>query len=327
MSRPILSVRDLAVEFVTRNGTTIGLDGISLDVGPGEIVGLVGETGCGKTLTGLAVLGLLPASARVARGSIVLDGQSILGLPERALREMRGARVGMVFQNPASAFNPVFTLGSQMRMVLGAHERLGRAQAAARIAESLSDVGLPDADRVLRAYPHQLSGGMLQRAMIATALLCRPALLIADEPTTALDVTIEAQILRLIRRLQEERGFAVLFITHDLSVVRAVSDRVVVLYAGRVAESAGTEALFSAPEHPYTRGLLAAAPRLSSPRAGVLPSIPGSVPGDVGALAGCAFGERCPVAIDRCADERPPLRRLSEAHAAACHLAGPGLAR
>ena len=324
MSAPLLAVSDLAVRFVTRDGTTTGLDGVSLEVGQGEIVGLVGETGCGKTLTGLSILGLLPRSAQVARGSIRLDGRELLGLSDGELRRVRGASVGMVFQNPASAFNPVFRLGAQLRMALAAHERLPKAEAEARIRDTLAEVGLPEADRVLRAYPHQLSGGMLQRAMIAEALLCRPRLLIADEPTTALDVTIEAQILRLIRRLQETRGFSVLFITHDLGVVRAVSDRVVVLYAGRVAESATTATLFEEPEHPYTRGLMAAVPHVAARRKEGLASIPGTVPADIGAVVGCAFAPRCPIAVDRCHTEQALVRDLGSGHLAACHLAGRG---
>ena len=326
MTTPLLSVTDLAVQFVTPDGTTTGLDGVSLEIGQGEIVGVVGETGCGKTLTGLSVLGLLPPTARVARGSIRLDGRELLGIPERELRSIRGSSVGMVFQNPASAFNPVFSIGWQMRAVLGAHERLAKGEAEQRIRETLADVGLVEADRILRAYPHQLSGGMLQRAMIASALLCRPRLLIADEPTTALDVTIEAQVLRLIRRLQQDRGFSVLFITHDLGVIRAVSDRVVVLYAGRVAETAPTATLFAAPEHPYTRGLMAAVPRAGSRGRGALASIPCSVPADVGQVSGCAFAERCPIAVDRCQTERPDLRPVGAGHVAACHLAGTGVA-
>ena len=320
MTAPLLAVRDLAVSFVTPDGTTTGLDCVSVDVGQGEIVGLVGETGCGKTLTGLSILGLLPRTARVTRGSITLDGRNLLGLPDAELRGVRGSSIAMVFQNPASAFNPVFTIGAQLGHVLAAHERLSKAEAAARIREGLVEVGLPEVDRVVRAYPHQVSGGMLQRAMIAGALLCRPRLLIADEPTTALDVTIEAQILRLIRRLQETRGFSVLFITHDLGVIRTVSDRVLVLYAGRVAESAATAALFGSPSHPYTRGLMAAVPNPSARRE-ALASIPGSVPADVGVVAGCAFAERCPVAIERCRGERPEVRDLGGGHLAACHLA------
>jgi peptide/nickel transport system ATP-binding protein len=322
---PLLAVEDLAVSFVTPDATTTGLDGVSVDVGQGEIVGLVGETGCGKTLTGLSVLGLLPRNARITRGSIRLEGRDLLGLPEDELRRVRGSSIAMVFQNPASAFNPVFTVGSQMRYVLGAHEHLKKGEANERIRETLAEVGLPEVERVLHAYPHQLSGGMLQRAMIASALLCRPALLIADEPTTALDVTIEAQILRLIRRLQETRGFSVLFITHDLGVVRDVSDRVVVLYAGRVAETATTTALYERPAHPYTRGLMAAAPTASARRSG-LASIPGSVPADIGAVSGCAFADRCPIAVERCHEERPQLRDLGAGHRASCHLATIGAA-
>lgn len=321
MSTPLLAVRDLAVQFVTPDGTTTGLDGVSVDVEAGEIVGLVGETGCGKTLTGLSILGLLPPAARVTRGSIELDGRPLLGLPDRELRRIRGSAVAMVFQNPASAFNPVFTIGAQLRHVLAAHEQLPKDEAAARIRDTLAEVGLPEVERVLRSYPHQLSGGMLQRAMIASALLCRPRLLIADEPTTALDVTIEAQILRLIRGLQETRGFSVLFITHDLGVVRAVSDRVVVLYSGRIAEASATTPLFEHPSHPYTRGLMAAVPHASARRE-ALASIPGNVPADVGAVQGCAFADRCPLVIDRCRIVRPEVRDLGGGHLAACHLAG-----
>ena len=287
----------------------------------GEVVGLVGETGCGKTLTGLSILGLLPPSASITRGSIEFEGRPMTGLGDEALRRIRGNRISMVFQNPATAFNPVFTVGSQIRSVLAAHGQLSRADAESRIAEVLHDVGLGETDRVLRSYPHQLSGGMLQRAMIAMALVSRPALLIADEPTTALDVTIAAQILRLLRRLQEEQGFSVLFITHDLGVVRTVSDRVVVLYAGRIAENALTADLFRDPRHPYTRGLMAAVPRRST-RGGDLPAIAGSIPADPGAIGGCAFADRCPIAIERCRDERPALLRIGEDHVAACHLAG-----
>jgi peptide/nickel transport system ATP-binding protein len=319
---PLLRISDLAVEFVTPDRRTTALDGVSLEIGPGEVVGLVGETGCGKTLTGLSVLRLLPSTATVSRGTVEFEGRDLAALPEEALRDIRGNRISMVFQNPGTAFNPVFTIGSQIRRVLQAHERIDDAAASARIAGVLADVGLGEADRVLRAYPHQLSGGMLQRAMIAMALVCRPALLIADEPTTALDVTIAAQILRLLRRLQEEQGFSVLFITHDLGVVRIVSDRVVVLYAGRVAEDAPTAELFADPQHPYTRGLIAAVPRRST-RGGPLSSIPGSIPTDPGSIAGCAFADRCPLVAERCRVERPLALPIAgaERHLAACHFA------
>ncbi len=324
MSAPLLEVKDLGVRFVTPDGTTTGLDGVSLEVGRGEILGVVGETGCGKTLTGLSILGLLPATAKVSSGSIRLDGEELLGLPERSLRQVRGAGVGMVFQNPASAFNPVFSIGWQMRATLAAHESLSKEDATTRIRETLAEVGLPEADRVLRSYPHQLSGGMLQRAMIASALLCRPRLLIADEPTTALDVTIEAQILRLIRSLQASRGFSVLFITHDLGVIRRVSDRVAVLYAGRVVETAPTTALFERPEHPYTRGLMGAVPDPTATGRRSLVAIPGSVPADPGLIVGCAFADRCPLVFDRCREERPAPRAAASGHDVACHLVEPG---
>jgi len=320
VSAPLLRVQDLAVDFVTPDRRTTALDGVSLDVGVGEVVGLVGETGCGKTLTGLSVLRLLPSTARVTRGTLEFEGRDLAGLSEDEIRSVRGGRISMVFQNPATAFNPVFSIGSQIRRVLSSHEALDRGEADARIADVLRDVRLPEPERVLRAYPHQLSGGMLQRAMIAMALVCRPALLIADEPTTALDVTIAAQILRLLRRLQEEQGFSVLFITHDLGVVRRVSDRVVVLYAGRVAEDAATAELFRDPQHPYTRGLMAAVPRRSS-RGGDLMSIPGSIPGDPGSIPGCAFADRCPLVDDRCRTERPLALPVADGHLVACHVA------
>lgn len=326
---PLLAVDDLRVEFPVPGGWrrplgwTRPLDGISLEVGRGEVVGLVGETGCGKTLTGLAVMGLLPASARIAGGTVAFDGVDLLALSEGKLREHRGRRIAMVFQNPTSALNPVFTVGAQIGHVLSTHLGIRGEEAKDRARRGLVDVGLTDTDRVLRSYPHQLSGGMLQRSMIAMALICEPDLLIADEPTTALDVTIGAQILRLLRGLQEERGFSVLFITHDLGVVRRVTDRVVVLYAGRVAERAATGALLDVPRHPYTEGLIAAVPRVAN-RGGSLPMIPGVVPPNPGAVVGCTFADRCPIAVERCVDERPRLRSLGDdGHDAACHLAEP----
>ncbi len=320
MTAPLLHIDDLAVEFVNPDRRTTALDGVSLEVGVGEVVGLVGETGCGKTVTGLSVLRLLPSSAQVTRGTLAFEGRDLAGLTDEEIRRIRGNRISMVFQNPATAFNPVFSIGSQIRAVLAAHGSVSGAAAEARVVEVLGQVGLSESDRVLRAYPHQLSGGMLQRAMIAMALVCRPALLIADEPTTALDVTIAGQILRLLRRLQEEQGFSVLFITHDLGVVRTVSDRVVVLYAGRVAEHARTADLFRDPQHPYTRGLMAAVPRRST-HGDELPSIPGTIPSDPGAIDGCAFADRCGLAVERCRVERPALLAAAEQHLAACHFA------
>ena len=321
MAEPVLRVRDLRIRFRTPGRRTTAVDGIDLDVHEGEILGIVGETGCGKTVTGLAVLGLLPQTAEVEASELRLLGRDLRSLTDKQWRELRGTDVAMVFQNPTNSFNPVFTIGAQMRDVLAAHGSLKGKAADTRIREVLSDCAMPDPQRVLDSYPHQLSGGMLQRAMLGLALLSRPRLLIADEPTTALDVTIAAQILELILELQRELGFSVLFITHDLGVVRRICDRVAVLYAGRVAETALASQLFRSPWHPYTRGLLAAVPRTQR-GAGALTTIPGSVPADPGAVEGCAFRDRCALAIDRCAVERPELRTMSPGSEVACHGAG-----
>ena len=318
----LLEMRDVSVAFDTFERRSIALTGVNLSVDKGEVVGIVGETGCGKTLTGLSILRLLPRTASIVGGSITLDGEDVLAMSERDIRGLRGARVAMVFQNPTSAFNPVHTIGSHLRLVLQTHTRMHGREIAQRIREALSDVGMPDIERVVRSYPHQLSGGMLQRAMIAMALLLKPALLIADEPTTSLDVTIAAQVLELIRHLQHERGFSVVYITHDLGVVRGICDRVVVLYAGRDVETASTEDLFAAPAHPYTRALLAAVPRVSA-RGHALPVIPGIVPSDPGAMVGCPFVDRCAFAFDRCRVERPEPTIVGGTHAAACHLLTP----
>jgi peptide/nickel transport system ATP-binding protein len=321
---PLLAVRDLAVEFRTRDRVTRPIDGISLEVGRGEMVGLVGETGCGKTLTGLSVLGLLPRGAVIAGGEIVFDGLDLRNLPSAELRRVRGRRIAMVFQNPATALNPVFTIGTQIEQVVRTHLGLGGNLARDLIRETLVAVGLPETERVMGSYPHQLSGGMLQRSMLAMALACGPDLLIADEPTTALDVTIGAQVLQLLRRLQEAHGFSVLFVTHDLGVVRTVTDRVVVLYAGRVAELAPTVELLSHPRHPYTNGLIGAVPRPDR-RGTALTMIPGTVPADPGRVPGCAFAPRCPVAVDRCRVDRPELRAIGDAgDLVACHVAEAG---
>ncbi|MEO8463208.1 MAG: ABC transporter ATP-binding protein [Chloroflexota bacterium] len=319
---PLLRVRDLAVEFGTGAAMTRPLDGISFEVGRGEVVGIVGETGCGKTLTGLSILGILPAGAVISRGSIDFDGVDLASLPSRELERIRGRRIAMVFQNPATALNPVFTIRTQIEHVVRRHLELSGRDIRDHVRETLVSVGLPETERVLRSYPHQLSGGMLQRAMIAMALSCGPELLIADEPTTALDVTIGAQVLDLLRRLQESRGFSVVFVTHDLGVVRTVTDRVVVLYAGRVAEEAPTTDLLRAPLHPYSEGLIGAVPRPDR-RGRALAMIPGSVPTDPARIAGCVFVDRCPIVIDRCRVERPLVRPVGAAdRLVACHLAG-----
>lgn len=312
----LLDVRDLEVEFVDR-GSVVNtpLRGISLSIAPGEILGVVGETGCGKSLTGLAVLGLLPSGARLS-GRIAIDGvERDLAGPDN--ESMRGRVVSLVFQNPGTAFNPVFTLGSQMLDVLKRHKRMGRKAARAQVLHQLELVRLPDPERVFGSYPHELSGGMLQRVMIAMALLCQPRLLILDEPTTALDVTVAQQILALILELRDTFDFGVMLISHNLGVVRDVCDRVAVLYAGRVIETGPTELVLERPRHPYTRGLLGALPtRGHAGRA--LVAIPGSVPSNLLAVSGCSFANRCAYAIDECRVVDPRLRAVAPLHEAAC---------
>jgi oligopeptide/dipeptide ABC transporter ATP-binding protein len=323
---PLLRVDDLHLEFRTARGVVRALNGVSLEVRAGEVFGLVGETGCGKSITGLSVLRLLPPSARVTRGQITFDGRDVLGLNEREVENLRGRRISMIFQDPGSSLNPVFTIGAQIEKVVRDHLQLAPAAARARAREMLAAVGLPDVNRLSASYPHELSGGMQQRAMIALALACQPALIIADEPTTALDVTIQAQILALLRDLQREFNLTLLLITHNLGVVAETCDRLAVLYAGRVVESGPTAALFSRPQHPYTQGLLAAIPRAGS-RGQRLAAIPGSVPSDPGALAGCVFAPRCAQAFDRCQQEAPALFSAGPEHGSACFLSAPDVER
>lgn len=315
----LLVVDDLTVSFASRGETTnTPLRGINLTVGHGEIVGVVGETGCGKTLTGLAVLGLLPAGA-IPGGRIKVDGvERDLSRPDAS---DRGRTVSIVFQNPGTAFNPVFTIGSQMHDVIAQHRNLKRKAEKEHILDYLSQVGLPEPERVYRSYPHELSGGMLQRAMIAMALLCEPRLLILDEPTTALDVTVAKQILHLIRSLRDRFGFGVLFITHSLGIVHEVCDRVAVLYAGRVVELGATADVLGSPEHPYTRGLLDALPARHE-HGSPLEAIPGAVPGKLLGIVGCAFADRCRYVIDACRTTDPQLEEVHPRHAAACIRAG-----
>ena len=317
----LLSVRDLEVEFVDRGRVTNRpIRGVSFDVARGEVLGIVGETGCGKSLTGLSVLGLLPPGAR-STGTVDLAGVDLLALPERQRAELRGAAVSMVFQNPGTAFNPVFTVGSQMKRVLRRHRPMSRSEAGAVVRTQLERVGLPNAERVARSYPHELSGGMLQRAMIATALLCDPQLLVMDEPTTALDVTIAQQILTLVLDLKNEFGFGVLLITHNLEVVNDVCDRVAVLYAGRVVEVGPTESVLTAPTHPYTRGLVGALPSRLAPGES-LAAIPGTVPGNLRDLIGCAFASRCRHATEECRTDDPRLEAVAPLHEVACLRSG-----
>jgi peptide/nickel transport system ATP-binding protein len=304
----LLEVKDLRTRFRTDQGEVRAVDGVSFHVGQGEAVGLVGESGCGKTVTALSVMGLVPEPAgQVLPGSSIrLEGRELVGLPPRELRRLRGRRMAMIFQESMSSLNPVYTVGSQLREALVLHRGLGRREAREKGVALLREVGIGEPDRRFDEYPHQLSGGMRQRVMVAMALCSEPDLLIADEPSTALDVTIQAQILDLLADLRERRGMALLLITHDLGVVAEVCDRVVVMYAGQVVEEGRVREIFRGPRHPYTRGLLGSLPRLGDRRSRLRP-IPGNVPSPLRWPRGCRFRERCPHAWDRCAAEPPPL--------------------
>jgi peptide/nickel transport system ATP-binding protein len=308
VSNPVLEVEDLAVTFSRRGeAATRAVDGVSFSVAPGETIGLVGESGCGKSVTSLAIMGLLPARGVQVTGSVRFDGQELLGADDRMLRRLRGADMAMVFQDPLSSLNPTVPIGTQVTEVLLEHRDMDRKQAAREAVELLDKVGIPDPQRRLKEYPHQLSGGMRQRALIAMALACSPRLLIADEPTTALDVTIQAQILELLRELVVGSGTALVMITHDLGVVAGLCDRVHVMYAGRIIESADRHELFAKPRHPYTGGLLGSVPRLDSVRGAPLHPIRGSARDTIPWTEGCAFAPRCDNAEDDCLGDVVPL--------------------
>jgi peptide/nickel transport system ATP-binding protein len=311
---PVLAVEGLAVAI----GTTRVVDGVTFDLAASEILALVGESGCGKSMTALAIMRLLPTVARSVTGRVVLEGVDLLALSEAEMRGIRGARVSLVFQEPTSSLDPVMTVGNQLVEALRAHRPLSPDEARRQALAMLEAVGIAEPIRRLRQYPFELSGGMCQRVMIATALACRPAVLLADEPTTALDVTIQAQILSLIKAIRAETGTAVLLITHDMGVVADVADRVLVMYAGRIVEAAPVEALFAAPRHPYTWLLLRSLPRLDSVPKTRLPVIEGTVPGIGGWPAGCRFAARCPLATERCHQVEPDLVPLGEGRAVAC---------
>jgi peptide/nickel transport system ATP-binding protein len=316
MTAPVLTIDDLAVAFATDRGPLRAVDGISLALEAGRTLAVVGESGSGKSVTALAVMGLLPGSARI-EGRIALGGEELGTLSPEALRQRRGGAMAMIFQEPMTSLNPAFTAGEQVAEALRLHRGLTPAAAFAEAVAMLDRVRIPDAARRARQYPHQLSGGMRQRVMIAMALACRPRLLLADEPTTALDVTVQAQILALLDILKRETGTAVLLITHDLGVVADHAEDVAVMYAGRVVERAPVATLFAAPEHPYTVGLLGAAPSLAG-GAARLASIEGTVPDMRHPPPGCRFAPRCPFRLERCTAEAPPLREVSPGHATAC---------
>ena len=309
MSRqPLLRVRDLVVEFSTEQGVVRAVDRVSFDVFPNETLGIVGESGCGKTVTGLSILGLVPSPpGRIAGGSIELDGRELVGLPEAEFRKVRGRDVAMIFQEPMTALNPVFTIGHQMMDVLRRYKGLGRAAARAAAIELLAKVGIPAPGQRIDEYPHQLSGGMRQRVVIAMALSCDPKLIVADEPTTALDVTTQAQVLEQIVKLQQEFHMSMILVTHDLGVVAETCHRAVVMYCGRVAERAEIDALFAHPRHPYTVGLLQSIPRIGTHGQGDLAVIPGMVPDLLQLPPGCRFAGRCSRRTARCDAELPEL--------------------
>ncbi|WP_409075073.1 ABC transporter ATP-binding protein [Pantoea sp. C3] len=316
--RPVLAVRNLRVQF--RGSPVTVLDGISLTLNAGETLALVGESGCGKSITSLALMGLLPASAQILEGEMRFDDCELRHLSNTDYASLRGNQLAMIFQEPMTSLNPAFTLGDQLSEAVLRHRRVSRREAMDVALEILKKVQIPAPEMRLKAYPHQLSGGMRQRVMIAMALINNPKLLVADEPTTALDVTIQAQILQLLNSLQKETGTAVLMITHDLGVVAEVAQQVAVMYAGQVVETGSVEAIFNDPQHPYTIGLMGSIPSLAA-RSGPLSTIPGNVPLPEQMPAGCRFATRCPFAETRCHQTRPALHALSPAHQVACFRA------
>jgi peptide/nickel transport system ATP-binding protein len=319
---PLLQIRGLKIDFATDDGIVPAVDGVDLEVGRGETVGIVGESGCGKTVTALSVLKLLPMPpGRIAGGEIRWQGRDLVPLGRDAMRHIRSKEIGIVFQEPMTSLNPVYTVGAQIAEVLRQHEGLGRRAALDKAIEMLRLVHIPNAERRAGAYPHQFSGGMRQRVMIAMALACNPQLLIADEPTTALDVTIQAQILDLLAEMKSRLGMAVMLITHAMGVVAEVAERVVVMYAGRVVEEAPVGELFARPRHPYTQGLIRSIPRLD--RAGAktrLEAIAGTVPNLLEPMPGCRFAPRCRFVTTACTRAVPPLREIAPAHKVACVL-------
>jgi peptide/nickel transport system ATP-binding protein len=316
----ILQVRDLKVSFRTEQGVVRAIDGVSFDVREGEVLGIAGESGSGKTVTLLAVMGLITDPNAIIEGSIQYRGRELVGMPARAMRDLRGREIAMIFQDPMTALTPVYTIGWQIVEQIRAHQTISRRAAWDKAVELLAEVNIPKPEEAAHRYPHQLSGGMRQRAVIAMALSCNPALLVADEPTTALDVTVQAQILDLLRKLQKTHGSAIVFITHDLGVMAELADRIMVMYAGRIVERSGKAEILADPRHPYTRALLDSIPLLDGPRPHRLRTISGAPPSLLTLPAGCSFAPRCPQRFDACA-AKPVLTGTD--HATACFLAPP----
>ncbi len=320
MAEPILHISNLSIDFRTRNGLVRAVNQLSFQIAAGEILGLVGESGSGKTISMLASVGLINDPNAIISGSIRYKGRELIGLSNRALQKIRGPEIAMIFQDPMTAMTPVHTIGWQITEQIRAHEKLSARAARSRAIELLGTMGIPSPAEQFHRYPHQLSGGLRQRAMIAMALSCNPSLLIADEPTTALDVTVQAQILDLLRDLREKFGSGIILITHDMGVVAGIADTLMVMYAGRLVERGATQDIFAHPAHPYTQGLLASIPPMEGPRLRRLPSIPGTPPNPAAMPPGCAFAPRCPYLFDPCATKPPPLFALP-AQDSACFLA------
>tara|TARA_R110002012_G_scaffold7936_2_gene36629 strand:+ start:7445 stop:8464 length:1020 start_codon:yes stop_codon:yes gene_type:complete len=319
---PILDVKGLKTVFRTRGGEVHAVNSVDFDLRPGELLGVVGESGSGKSVTMMSLLRLLPSPpAEMRDGKVMFDGQDLLKISPEELRKIRGSKIGFIFQDPMTSLNPVYTIGFQLAEPLRAHLGMSKAQARTRSIELLQLVGIPDAERRLKDYPHQFSGGMRQRVMIAIALACDPQVLIADEPTTALDVTIQAQIIELVKELRQKLGMAIIWITHDLGVIAGIADRVMVMYAGQVVEEGPVGEIFRDPQHPYTQALLKTVPAVRGPREEKLQVIEGQPPIMHGAPVACSFRNRCQYAFDRCSEENPELRSVSApGHRAACFL-------
>ena len=319
-SQPLLEVRHLRVEFPTRRGTLLALDDVSFDIAPGEILGVVGESGAGKSLTGAAIIGLLEPPGRVAGGEILLAGQRIDNLPPEAMRKIRGRRIGAIFQDPLTSLNPLYTVGRQIIETIQVHLNVSAAEARSRAIALLQETGIPAAEQRIDQYPHQFSGGMRQRVVIALALAANPELIVADEPTTALDVSIQAQIIALLKKLTKQHGAAVMLVTHDMGVIAEACDRVAVMYAGRVVEIGPVADVIHQPKHPYTAGLMGAIPSMEIERERLM-QIDGAMPRLTDIPTGCAYNPRCPQVFDRCRSERPDLMAAGATQAACWLLA------
>jgi peptide/nickel transport system ATP-binding protein len=325
MAEPLLNIENLKTHFFTDDGVVMAVDGVDMCINAGETLAVVGESGCGKSVTALSVMRLIQSPpGRIVEGSIRFGGKELTGLSDEEMRNIRGNQISMIFQEPMTSLNPVFRAGTQVAEAISLHQEVTQGQAMEKAVEMMAKVGIPDPDRRAREYPHQLSGGMRQRVMIAMALACNPQLMIADEPTTALDVTIQAQILDLMNDLKNDFGAAIMLITHDLGVVAEMAQRVVVMYTGQVVEEASSDALFASPKHPYTIGLMNSIPNLDQPvpEDRMLPTISGMVPSLLDLPTGCNFQERCPQAMERCQIEAPPLFALNSGHKARCWLHG-----